>query len=110
MDVMMMKKSNMERNVEHYKNKGVKLTGTGHLDLLECVHQVSFLKKGWISSLSLSLSVIKTPLWTIGLLIHEFNNTSLFITPFISLVHTCAIYFATSMKHKKKSDNSIDCF
>lgn len=69
MDVMMMKKSNMERKVEHYKNKGVKLTGTGHFDLLECVHQVSFFKKCWISY----LSVDKTALWTIGLQIHENN-------------------------------------
>ena len=28
MDIMMMKKTNVERNIEHYKNEGVKLTGT----------------------------------------------------------------------------------
>lgn len=27
MDVMMMKKTNLEKNVEHYKAEGVKLTG-----------------------------------------------------------------------------------
>ena len=27
MDVMLMKKTQMEKNVEHYKNNGVKLTG-----------------------------------------------------------------------------------
>lgn len=28
MDVMLMKKTNIEKNVEHYKAEGVKLTGT----------------------------------------------------------------------------------
>lgn len=30
MDVMLMKKTNLERNVEHYKKTGVKLTGTSY--------------------------------------------------------------------------------